>query len=167
MSYTESPPPTYSFWPHPGSMCRHLDASCSRMRSQGYGRPMPPGAIRCLSPTAFSRLLKSWGYAHASSPLTRRRIRFSRSDARWHGGVIHPVANRPDGVTWTGFVSETADYSWDDVGGCGAFDRYFLHETRGNVRERPCTVVAARHRGDAAAPPPFARGEARGTDALF
>lgn len=29
--------------------------------------------------------------------------------ARWHGGVIHPVANRPDGVSWTGFVSEAAD----------------------------------------------------------
>ena len=29
--------------------------------------------------------------------------------ARWHGGVIHPVGCRPDGVSWTGFVSEAAD----------------------------------------------------------
>lgn len=29
--------------------------------------------------------------------------------ARWHGGVIHPVANRPDGISWSGFVSEAAD----------------------------------------------------------
>lgn len=29
--------------------------------------------------------------------------------ARWHGGVMHPVASRPDGVAWTGFVSEAAD----------------------------------------------------------
>ena len=29
--------------------------------------------------------------------------------ARWHGGVIHPVGDRPDGVSWTGFVSESAD----------------------------------------------------------
>ena len=28
---------------------------------------------------------------------------------RWHGGVIHPVGSRPDGVAWTGFVSEAAD----------------------------------------------------------
>jgi len=29
--------------------------------------------------------------------------------ARWHGGVIHPVGSRPDGVSWTGFVSEAVD----------------------------------------------------------
>ena len=29
--------------------------------------------------------------------------------ARWHGGVIHPVGKRPDGMSWTGFVSEAAD----------------------------------------------------------
>ena len=29
--------------------------------------------------------------------------------ACWHGGVIHPVGNRPDGIAWTGFVSEAAD----------------------------------------------------------
>lgn len=34
-----------------------------------------------------------------------------------------------------------ADCGWDDVGGYAAFDRYFPHDTRGNVREGPCTVV--------------------------
>ena len=29
--------------------------------------------------------------------------------ARWHGGVIHPIGDRPDGIAWTGFVSEAAD----------------------------------------------------------
>ena len=29
--------------------------------------------------------------------------------SRWHGGVIHPVGGRPDGVAWTGFVSEAED----------------------------------------------------------
>ena len=33
------------------------------------------------------------------------------------------------------------DFGWDDVGSYGAFDRYFPHDTRGNVREGPCTVV--------------------------
>jgi hypothetical protein len=30
---------------------------------------------------------------------------------RWYGGVMHPVGGRPDGVAWTGFVSESADGS--------------------------------------------------------
>ena len=33
------------------------------------------------------------------------------------------------------------DFGWDDVGSFAAFDRYFPHDTRGNVREGPCTVV--------------------------
>ncbi len=36
-----------------------------------------------------------------------------------------------------------ADCGWDDVGSYGAFDRYFPHDSRGNVREGPCTVVEA------------------------
>ena len=35
------------------------------------------------------------------------------------------------------------DFGWDDVGNYGAFDRYFPHDSRGNVREGPCTVVEA------------------------
>ena len=35
------------------------------------------------------------------------------------------------------------DFGWDDVGSYGAFDKYFPHDTRGNVREGPCTVVEA------------------------
>jgi len=33
------------------------------------------------------------------------------------------------------------DCGWDDVGGYGAFDRYFPHDSHGNVREGPCTLV--------------------------
>lgn len=40
------------------------------------------------------------------APLVRT---WKAERARWHGGVIHPVGNRPDGVAWTGFVSEAAD----------------------------------------------------------
>ena len=35
------------------------------------------------------------------------------------------------------------DFGWDDVGSYGAFDKYFPHDTRGNIREGPCTVVEA------------------------
>lgn len=33
------------------------------------------------------------------------------------------------------------DFGWDDVGSFAAFDKYFPHDSRGNVREGPCTVV--------------------------
>ncbi|MBO7684409.1 MAG: mannose-1-phosphate guanylyltransferase, partial [Kiritimatiellae bacterium] len=35
------------------------------------------------------------------------------------------------------------DFGWDDVGSYGAFDRYFPHDSHGNVREGPCTAVEA------------------------
>ncbi|MCR5413400.1 MAG: NTP transferase domain-containing protein [Kiritimatiellae bacterium] len=33
------------------------------------------------------------------------------------------------------------EFGWDDVGSFAAFDTYFPHDSRGNVREGPCTVV--------------------------
>ena len=36
---------------------------------------------------------------------------WKRERDRWYGGVMHPVGDRPDGVAWTGFVSESADGS--------------------------------------------------------
>lgn len=35
------------------------------------------------------------------------------------------------------------DFGWDDVGSYAAFDKYFPHDSRGNVREGPVTVVEA------------------------
>ena len=35
------------------------------------------------------------------------------------------------------------DFGWGDVGNYLAFDKYFPHDSRGNVREGPCTVVEA------------------------
>lgn len=35
------------------------------------------------------------------------------------------------------------DFGWDDVGSFAAFDKYFPHDARGNVREGPCTAVEA------------------------
>ena len=34
---------------------------------------------------------------------------WKRERDRWYGGTMHPVGARPDGVAWTGFVSEAAD----------------------------------------------------------
>lgn len=45
------------------------------------------------SVAALSSLVKVW----------------KRERERWYGGVMHPVGGRPDGVAWTGFVSESAD----------------------------------------------------------
>ena len=45
------------------------------------------------SVAALSSLVKVW----------------KRERDRWYGGVMHPVGGRPDGVAWTGFVSEAAD----------------------------------------------------------
>ena len=36
-----------------------------------------------------------------------------------------------------------SDFGWDDVGSFAAFDKYFPHDSRGNVREGPCNVVEA------------------------
>ena len=35
------------------------------------------------------------------------------------------------------------DFGWDDVGSYSAFDKYFQHDARGNVREGPVNVVEA------------------------
>ena len=34
---------------------------------------------------------------------------WKRERDRWYDGVMHPVGARPDGIAWTGFVSESAD----------------------------------------------------------
>ena len=69
--------------------------------------------------------------------------------ARWHGGVIHPVGDRPDGMTWTGFVSEAAD-------GRGGYALLFremsdkgsysldLEPIFGSVRVSDATVIGGR-----------------------
>lgn len=53
-------------------------------------------------------------------------------------GVSHSSANAMGDIS-LGVVP--GDFGWDDVGGFASFDTYFPHDTRGNVREGPCTVV--------------------------
>ena len=52
--------------------------------------------------------------------------------------VMEPVSRTKDGVSVV-----PGDFGWDDVGSFAAFDKYFPHDSRGNVREGPCTVVGA------------------------
>ena len=52
--------------------------------------------------------------------------------------VMEPVSRVKGGVSVI-----PGDFGWDDVGSFAAFDKYFPHDARGNVREGPCTVVEA------------------------
>ena len=63
--------------------------------------------VMAASPLAWMELSDvSEASIAALAPLVSR---WKAERTRWHGGVIHPVANRPDGITWTGFVSEAPD----------------------------------------------------------
>lgn len=76
----------------------------------GHGNYRPDAlfaTVMAASPLAWMELSDvSDGSIAALAPLVRA---WKAERARWHGGVIHPVGNRPDGVAWTGFVSEAAD----------------------------------------------------------
>ena len=52
--------------------------------------------------------------------------------------VMEPLSRRPGAVSVI-----PGEFGWDDVGSFAAFDTYFPHDSRGNVREGPCTVVEA------------------------
>ena len=52
--------------------------------------------------------------------------------------VMEPLSRRPGAVSVV-----PGEFGWDDVGSFAAFDTYFPHDSRGNVREGPCTVVEA------------------------
>ena len=52
--------------------------------------------------------------------------------------VMEPLSRRPGAVSVV-----PGEFGWDDVGSFAAFDTYFPHDSRGNVREGPCTAVEA------------------------
>ena len=74
----------------------------------------------------------------------------SRSTAIAGGGLAKLYSALPK-ISFDYAVMEKAknvevvpgDFGWDDVGSFAAFDKYFPHDARGNVREGPCTVVEA------------------------
>lgn len=70
--------------------------------------------------------------AHALSPSALRRLYADAEKISFDFAVMEKLP-RVDVVP--------GDFGWDDVGGYGAFDRYFPHDARGNVREGPCTAV--------------------------
>ena len=76
----------------------------------GHGNYRPDtlfAIVMAASPLAWMELSDvSEKSVAALAPLVKT---WKAERARWHGGVIHPVGNRPDGVAWTGFVSEAAD----------------------------------------------------------
>jgi len=76
----------------------------------GHGNYRPDAlfaTVMAASPLAWMELSDvSEKSVAAIAPLVKT---WKAERARWHGGVIHPVGNRPDGLSWTGFVSEAAD----------------------------------------------------------
>ena len=76
----------------------------------GHGNYRPDtlfATVMAASPLAWMELSDvSEASVAALAPLVRS---WKAERARWHGGVMHPVGDRPDGVSWTGFVSEAAD----------------------------------------------------------
>jgi len=76
----------------------------------GHGKYRPDAlfaTVMAASPLAWMELSDVSDKSMAAlAPLVKV---WKAERARWHGGVLHPVANRPDGVSWTGFVSEAAD----------------------------------------------------------
>ena len=76
----------------------------------GHGNYRPDAlfaTVMAASPLAWMELSDvSEKSVAALAPLVKT---WKAERARWHGGVIHPVGKRPDGMEWTGFVSEAAD----------------------------------------------------------
>lgn len=57
--------------------------------------------------------------------------------------VMEPLSRGMAGPDCTVSVVP-GEFGWDDVGSYAAFDKYFPHDSCGNVREGPCTVVESR-----------------------
>ncbi len=85
-----------------------------------------------LTPLASSRSGK------VSLPAIYRKLERISFDYAVMEGISRAAADGTGEIT-LGVVP--GDFGWDDVGGFASFDTYFPHDSRGNVREGPCTVV--------------------------
>ena len=78
----------------------------------GHGKYRPDAlfaTVMAASPLAWLELSD---VSEKSSKAIASLVKvWKRERDRWYGGVMHPVGDRPDGVAWTGFVSESADGS--------------------------------------------------------
>ena len=76
----------------------------------GHGNYRPDAlfaTVMAASPLAWMELSD---VSEASAAEIARLVSvWKRERDRWYGGVMHPVGARPDGVSWTGFVSESTD----------------------------------------------------------
>ena len=118
-----------AYWPHHTlrnlwDLSHHVDPV--RLRFE-FNNPDVSGAVYGEDPLAPARYRPDALFATVmtASPLAWMELsevsdrsvaalaplvaRWKEERARWHGGVIHPVGGRPDGVAWTGFVSEAPD----------------------------------------------------------
>lgn len=88
-------------------------------------------------------------HAPALSELTMPGVPLSSLAARYEAlprisfdfAVMEPVSRGTGKGSPLGVAVVPGDFGWDDVGSFAAFDTYFPHDSRGNVREGPCTVV--------------------------
>ena len=85
--------------------------------------------------------------AFVEKPDAEKAKKYVKAGYLWNAGMFIARAK----ISFDYAVMEKAknvevvpgDFGWDDVGSFAAFDKYFPHDSRGNVREGPCTVVEA------------------------
>ena len=89
---------------------------------------------------ARARTFRQAFAAHAPqlSPLAEGRVRELREFYATLPKVSFDYAVMEK---FPGVAVVPGDFGWDDVGSFAAFDKYFPHDSRGNVREGPCTAV--------------------------
>ena len=80
-----------------------------------------------------------------SSPVSRLKSSYESLPRISFDYAVMEPASRSFAVSGRGVRVKVVkgDFGWDDVGSYAAFDKYFPHDSRGNVREGPCTVVEA------------------------
>ena len=125
------PHDTRLYWPHMTlrtlwSLARVIDPVRLRIEvlnplrhPELYGDdPLRPAAWPADALFAIAMTASPLGWFEISNlaPETAARMKpliatWKRERANLHGGVTHPVGSRPDGMSWTGFVTEGADGS--------------------------------------------------------
>ena len=85
----------------------HENYDWSPLGHQNYRPDTLFATVMAASPLAWMEL--SDVSEKSAAEIAALVARWKRERDRWYGGVLHPVGARPDGVAWTGFVSEAAD----------------------------------------------------------
>jgi alpha-galactosidase len=85
----------------------HENYEWSPLGHQNYRPDALFATVMAASPLAWMEL--SDVSEKSATEIAALVARWKRERGRWYSGVLHPVGARPDGVAWTGFVSEAAD----------------------------------------------------------